>query len=148
MKIEIEKGISITLTPEQLASIEAQKEQSKSIINRVKTFEDACRILNIPTNKVTFDIFEKSVIVKYTSYEKLKIIAKALNEDVKIDFSNSNQRKWYPYWEFKNGGWSLLSVTYLYSTSSAEVVFLTSKEKAEYIATQFKDLYLDVLNSY
>ena len=139
MKIETEKGIFIELTKEQLESIESQKNSNLTIFDKVKSYQDACNELKISIN------FNAS------TYEKLKVVIKALNEGVKIDFSNKNQEKWYPYFKNIGSGWSLGSmgsVVYLCSSSFGEVGYVTSKEKAEYLGTQFFDLYKDILESY
>jgi hypothetical protein len=104
----------------------------------VKSFEDACEVLGID--------LEEHVLCSYntpdeTAYQKLKIIVRALNEGWQPDWNNSNQPKYWPWFEMK-GGFRLYYVHFGYvgSTVGSRLCFKT-RELAEYAAKQFQDLY-------
>ena len=113
-----------------------------SIIDRVKTYEDALEVLK----RDHFD--EKNLYPREIARRMLEIIIEALNEGWKPEFNNINQRKWYCYF---NG--SVTSLGYSPSLNSPAVVLaalgvrfcLKSKELADYIESNFKNLYEEML---
>jgi hypothetical protein len=72
---------------------------NEKITDRVKTFEDAYEIVGIRPQDITCTNDTKDEL----AYKKLKIIAQALNEGWTPDWSNSNERKWFPWFEYKSG---------------------------------------------
>lgn len=134
MKITIEvngKPVEIELTADQIKTV---KKQTGKITDRVKTFEDACEVLGyaIPKNMHVVD--------------KLKVIAKSLNEGWTPDWNNSSQYKYVPY--FKWNGTAFVShdynTWYGYSIVGSRLCF-RSAELARYAAEQFNDLYNEFL---
>lgn len=135
MKITVEvngKPVEIELTAEQVKTV---KKHTDKITDRVKSFEDACEVLGIavPKNMHVTD--------------KLKTIAKALNEGWTPDWSNSSQYKYVPYFKW-NGkafvydgydGWDG-------HTAVGSRLCFKNFELAKYAATQFIDLYNEFLN--
>ena|SRR3990167_2908615 len=95
-KIEITKGVFIELTKEQLDSIEAQKGNITSF-EQIKDYKDACKMLNrIPSPEPTPTV-------------AIKTIARAINKLIDSntnfpDWSNNEEKKWYPYFTFKGVG--------------------------------------------
>ena len=108
-----------------------------SIIDRVKTYKDALEVLN----RDHFN--ETNLYPREISRRKLEIIIEALNEGWKADLNNHKQYKWYFYF---SGAYAAAS----YSPSAAYAVFgvrlcLKSKELADYVGTQFRYLYEEML---
>ena len=70
----------------------------------IKTFEEACTKLNIPSTLPDVSMLreqnQKAVVANY----KLDVIQEAINEDWKADWSNWNQRKYYPWFEQSSSG--------------------------------------------
>lgn len=97
---------------------------NRPITERVKTFEDACNILgeNHPC-VIAYNAFEHDVmaavdpkeIADVAAYLKLRIIATALNEGWKPEFTE-NEYRWYPWF-------------YLYTQE--EIDEMTEKRKKE-----------------
>lgn len=95
------KKVLLALLPE-LKETEAQTAANRPIIERVKTFEDACRELGEDNHFVE----QYHVIVDngnftsdghdFIAYLKLRIIAAALNEGWKPQFTEDEER-WYPW---------------------------------------------------
>lgn len=112
---------------------------SEKITDRVKTFEDACIVLGLQPTEITcaYDSADDQ------AYKKLKAIISALNEGWKPDWNNTNQPKYYPWFELQ-GGFRLHYVAYdcTYSSVGSRLCF-KSRELAQYAATQFADLYKD-----
>lgn len=117
---------------------------AENIIDKVKSFEDACGVLGI----TVASILSQHDTVDEAAYKKLKTIAKALNQGWTPDWSNDDQAKYYPWFEWSNAK-SGVSLYYVgdfnsYSGASSRLCF-HSRELAEYFATQFIDLYNDYL---
>lgn len=117
------------------------------ITDRIKTFGDACKYLGInPDNyKLNFEpgFGLNNLALATNAFIKLTIITRALNEDWKPDWNNSNERKYYPWFTMDSGrGFGLLDVAYHagHSDVSGWLVY-ESEELCRYSATQFKDIW-------
>ena len=113
-----------------------------SIIDRVKTYEDALEVLR----RDHFD--EKNLYPREIARRMLEIIIEALNEGWKPDFNDFKQRKWYCC--FYSAATGLRCSHSHYSPSDAYTNFsvrfyLKSKELADYIGEQFKYLYEEMV---
>ena len=96
------KKVLLALLPE-LKETEAQIAANRPIIERVKTFDDACRELGADhpfvlayqnTNLRDPEVAEENRDI--LAYMKLRIIAAALNEGWKPQFTEDEER-WYPW---------------------------------------------------
>jgi hypothetical protein len=115
-----------------------------NITDRVKTYEDACAVLGIdPQERLPFEDPGSKDNAAINAYAKLFIIAQALNQGWKPDWSNSNEYKWYPYFDMQAGaglsyydfvGWDS------FSGVGSRLCF-KSRELAEYAGKQFTDIY-------
>jgi len=120
---------------------------SQPITERVKTFEDACKVVGLDKVQVGvtgLDDDTDSII----AYTKLVIIAKALNEGWQPDWTDSSQRKNVPWFEHKAGfGLACVGCDGCYAVTGvgSRLCFKTS-DLAKYAATQFADIYNDFLN--
>jgi hypothetical protein len=118
---------------------------NESITDRVKTFKDACEELGIIPDQMhkIHDIALVEDAKSIIAYAKLCIITRALNEGWKPDWSNSNETKFYPWFEFKSGvGFSFDDYGDRFSdTVVGSRLCFKSRELAEYAAKQFNDLY-------
>lgn len=103
----IPKGKKAVWVGDTLKLVDAPEEviNNRPITERVKTFEDACNILgdNHPC-VIAYNAFEHDVmaavdakeIADVVAYLKLRIIAAALNEGWKPEFTE-NEYRWYPW---------------------------------------------------
>lgn len=118
---------------------------SQKITDRVKTFEDACKEIAQDPDDENFSTGTPDEI----AYKKLKVIARALNEGKVFSFANSDQRKWYPYFQFSGSGFRFGVTAYdCTGTDSAggSRLCFHSDELAKYVGTQFIELYNQLLN--
>lgn len=130
-----------------------KEEDYEEITDRVKTYEDACKVLGVePINEQNAKAqgFRSDEIAR----RKLETIAAALNEGWKPDWNNTDQYKYYPYFyiqENAKGAYAGLSyantdnaaaVTYAYFGS--RLCFYASR-LARYAGNQFTDLYEQIL---
>lgn len=129
-----------------LYSPKGKKANTQSIMERVKTFEDACDVHGLDEVKldiVGIDNHSKSI----QAYAKLSIISEVLNEGWKPDWSNTNEYKYVPWFEHKSGlGLSYDDCDGWYSsTDVGSRLCFKSRELAEYAGKQFEDIYRDYL---
>jgi len=86
-------GVSITLTKEQISEIDRQRNKSKSVTERIQTFDDIIAECGRPAS-----YFMDSSLPKHElGYRKFVAICEVYNEGWIPDFIDGNQRKWYIY---------------------------------------------------
>ena len=124
-----------------LVKLHGKKVFEKSITERVKTFEDACKILGITPSTV----FTKAGDKDDVAFKKLKVIAAALNQGWKPNWKNGNEYKYYPWFDLSSG-FEVVYVSSFYQCScvSSRLCFV-SEDTARYAATQFLSLYKDYM---
>jgi hypothetical protein len=110
----------------------------------IKTFEDACKHLGIDPCSFNDlgDEFRKPIMAAY----KLMIIYKAINNGWKPDWSNDDQYKYFPWYGVLSSGFGFSHSDYYYTHAITYVgsrLCTDSREKALYIAEQFKAEYQD-----
>lgn len=118
---------------------------SEKITDKVKTFEDACEVLGINANEFEMKgafAFMPDDFLSIVAYSKLIIIVRALNEGWQPNWDNSNESKYYPWFNMSGSAFSYFDCDYVYSGSYAgsRLVF-KSKKLAEYAAKQFVSIY-------
>lgn len=112
----------------------------KNDFENIKTFEDACKLLNIIPESVT----TKKDTPDEAAYKQLKIIIEAINKDWKPDWNNASQRKWFPWFEVLSSGFGFSYSDCSYGGSDASVgsrLCFESEDKANYAGEQFLELY-------
>lgn len=120
-----------------------------NITDRVKSFEDACQVLGISTNvpevKGLPRKHQKAIIANY----KLIVIAEALNEGWKPNWQDSDEYKYYPWFDMSNPAG--VGYSFTYSTASYTLanvgsrLCLKNRELAIYFGQTFTDLFNDSL---
>ena len=90
------KKVLLALLPE-LKETEAQTAANRPITERVKTFEDACREIGVDPDTVQAQWEEAGLTMPdEVAYQKLRIIAAALNEGWQPEFKEDEWR-WFPW---------------------------------------------------
>lgn len=120
-----------------------------NITDRVKSFEDACQVLGISTNvpevKGLPRKHQKAIIANY----KLIVIAEALNEGWKPNWQDSDEYKYYPWFDMSNPAGVGYSYTYNAASNTLANVgsrlCLKNRELAIYFGQTFTDLFNDSL---
>lgn len=113
------------------------------VTERIKTYEDACRELDIPLIPERCEHMTEDEM----AYCSLKAIAKALNEGWEPDWSNRNQEKWYPWFEVTGTNPAALAYLFTYNPVSFTAANIGShlcfktEALAQYAGTQFIKLY-------
>ena len=131
-----------------------KEEDYEEITDRVKTYEDACKVLGVePINEQNAKAqgFRSDEIAR----RKLETIAAALNEGWKPDWNNTDHYRYYPYFYIqenaKGKGSAGLScadagnaATTTYANFGSRLCFYASR-LARYAGNQFTDLYEQIL---
>lgn len=120
-----------------------------NITDRVKSFEDACQVLGISTNvpevKGLPRKHQKAIIANY----KLIVIAEALNEGWKPNWQDSDEYKYYPWFDMSNpAGVGYSNTNNAASNTTAAFgsrLCLKNRELAIYFGQTFTDLFNDSL---
>jgi hypothetical protein len=118
----------------------------KNIMDQVKTYEDACKLLGIdPQERLPFEDPGSKDDAAINAYAKIFIISKALNEEWTPDWKNSSQPKYYPWFDMQAG--SGFSYDGCVNSRSGSCVgsrlCFKSRELAEYAGKQFLSIYKD-----
>jgi hypothetical protein len=109
---------------------------SQKITDRIKTFEDACQETGEDPNDLKFSTGTPDEI----AYKKIKVVVKALNQGWVPDYSNSNQRKWYPWFQFSGSGFRFFGAIYgctFTDSSGGSRLCLPSEELAVHLGKTF-----------
>lgn len=131
-----------------------KEEDYEEITDRVKTYEDACKVLGVePINEQNAKAqgFRSDEIAR----RKLETIAAALNEGWKPDWNNTDQYKYYPYFYIQenakgkgSAGLSYASTNHAAALTSAYIgsrLCFYALRLARYAGNQFTDLYEQIL---
>lgn len=123
-------------------------EKPESLYDKIKTFSDVCKELNEKELDINYFTFLPDYQrIKAFRHYQIQIIAKLFNDKWKPNWLNINEYKYYPWFDYKLGGWSLDTVDCRCSCSAVEVACFKNKKDAEFVATTFKDIYIDYLNN-
>ena len=114
--------------------------RKKSIIDRIKSFSDACVELGLKES----DVFSSSDDKDIKAYKKLKVIVKALNEGWYPNW-NTDEYKYYNWWTLR-GVFCFYSCSnfYCYSGVPSALCFKSaelSKHAAKIALEEYKEFY-------
>ena len=121
--------------------------KQENIMEMVKSFEDACKLLNIDPGQCPVENCPEKDKLSLMAYYKLVIIIRALNEGWEPNWKNWDERKWYNYfWTESASGFvrSITDYSFTFTSIGARLCF-KSRELAEYARKQFEQLYLEFL---
>lgn len=118
--------------------------------DKIKTFEDACKVLGIEPTVPEFSGVEESERKALIAHYKLTVIARALNNGWKPNWNDWNQWKYYPWFRMGDNGGSPgvgssfygFGRDYARSAVGSRLCF-ESEELANYAGQQFEELYKD-----
>lgn len=128
----------------------------RKITDTIKTYKDACLLLNLQPRTIEFysaqtsDPNSDARAVGEFAFHQLSVIAEALNEGWVADWSDSSQRKYFPWFEYKKqqSGFGFSHSGFDFAGSAAcvgsRLSFRTS-ELAEYAGKTFIEIYNHLL---
>lgn len=167
-KVELKKLFETLTHYPQISKEQVESEMKKmfgeevfksNVMDRVKTFEDACRELNIDPVKWLEENETNKMDAHVLAYLKLCIIAKALRGSWKPNWANTDEWKYYPWFKIVpavvgNASFgSELGVSVLYSSSVASLsnasfggaLASETEEIAIYFGKQFAEIWKEYL---
>jgi hypothetical protein len=109
----------------------------------IKIFSDACLACGTTEDAFNEKFKGSELDVDTMAFEKLKIVNKAINNGWTPDYTNSDQRKWFPYYLLSSGfGFSRSSYHCDFTTATvgSRLCFET-EEQSNYSGQQFIDLW-------
>ena len=120
---------------------------SGNIMDRVKTFEDACKELGRQPYNVD-SLMKLGLTKNDIAYQKMVVIVEALNEGWKPDWDNYNEAKYYPWFEMSPSSFAFHASAYAsvgaYAGSGSRLA-LKSEQLANYCGKQFLELWKEIL---
>ena len=119
---------------------------SGSIMDRVKTFEDACKELGRQPYNVD-SLMKLGLTKNDIAYQKMVVIVEALNEGWKPDWGNYKEAKYFPWFEMSPSSFAFCDSRYgceCAGAGSGSRLKLKSRELAKYCGEQFKDIWKDI----
>ena len=130
-----------------LAEIFGKEAFVGNIMEQITSFEDARAHLNLDL-KIPFPNPSNTREAAANAFYKLDIIAEALRDGVKLDWSDSGQKKWFPWFEYTPSGFRF-DVSYFadvatFSSGGSRLCYRT-RELSDYAGTQFLELYRDMM---
>lgn len=140
-QISSESGVSCVVCRKETA-------YHPDITERVKTYEDACRITDYPLGGFGKDTKDES------AYKALKVIAKALNEGWTPNWDDKEEYKYYPWFSIVRdhsgaaAGLAFSSANYAVSSATTNIgshLCFKTEALAKYAGKQFIKLWEDYL---
>lgn len=120
--------------------------ENQSIIDRIKTFEDALEETGRP-DVPDFSCLPSDMRKHFEALYKMEVITEALNEGWMPNWDNSNECKYYPWFVMSPSSFAFHDSLYDFSLASAgsgsRLKFKTS-ELAKYAGKQFVDIWKDI----
>lgn len=120
--------------------------KSDKITDRIETMDDVYRALGVSEDEIV--PWKKPKNKKQRSQNaiaRIQCISEVLNEGLVPDFKNTNQKKYYNYFERTSSGWA---VVVSYNVCGAYVGFgfyFETDEKARFAYNNFKEIWSDYL---
>lgn len=110
---------------------------------KIKTFEQACKALKISSKLPTIKGMDKKMTESLIAEYKLSVITKALNDGWKPNYKDTNQPKYYIWWDLSSGGFSpdVFYRSYYFGSSLPLRLLYKDYETAKYSAIQFKRIW-------
>lgn len=121
---------------------------NEKITDRIKTLEDAFDETGRPTTPEFADVPEDLREYFKAQYNAI-VVAEALNEGTKMDYRDSNQKKWLPWFNVLSpAGVSFDATVYGYSSAfagRAARLCLKSEALAKYAGKQFPEIHEGII---
>lgn len=120
------------------------------VTDRINTMEDVYEALGMDSDDVEqFEEFLETLDDDTACYEKLKKLALALNEGWKPNWDDSNEYKWFPYFDMRSSSGFGFSRTYydctLARTGVGSRLCFKTEALAQHAGKKFTNLYKGLL---
>ena len=119
-----------------------------SIFDKIRSYSDVCKELKIKELLLSdFSFLPVDQQLKTLNFHKLKNIEKLFNENWKVNWADSNQTKWYPWFRYKKSlaGLGFIDSGCNYDYSYGAVAFFKDEKTSNFIGKTFIDVYKGIL---
>lgn len=140
--------IGYKIIQEKLSKLEGKKRfVLTEVSDRIQVFDDILAITNTDIQDiVAYSNPKNKSQISTNAGEKIKLIVQAYNEGAVLNFEDSNQTKYFPYFEKKGGVWSFRGANLWSATAALGSGFhFDSSEHCEDAAKKFIDIYTEWL---
>lgn len=133
-------------TKKVLEHLFGKKTFLKSIVERIKSFEDVCEEMGKDPKDYVYignDPIERIL----NALKKWILVAECFNEGKEPDWSNSNQPKFFPWLKYTAGsGWSLSDVAawYTYTRCGSRQTFL-NRDHVNHVYKYMPEIFIDFI---
>lgn len=122
-----------------------------NLIEKIKTWKDVLKYAKEKGYTFNLPYPEKTKVKEEISLNalcKIHLLAKVFNENWVADFNNSNQYKYYPWFEKKSSGWVFDVADYLRSNSSGwgSFSYFKNSDIVNYIGNNQE--FINIYNEY
>ncbi|MCL1657436.1 hypothetical protein M2T79_12595 [Elizabethkingia miricola] len=146
LKIEIPAGYEVDNFDPSTGEIKF-REKPKDIKERIKTFADVLNHFGI--DETYFNEQNEDLESDEVAYRKVKLIVKALNEGWTPDWSDSDQYKYFPWFNMgssSGAGFSCNVYDHWYSLSPVgSRLCFKNRDLAKYAGQQFESIYKEFM---
>lgn len=112
---------------------------------QIRTYEEACQVQGIEPLKLShFSFLPEKDRESALAHNQLTVICRVLRGDWVPDWSDYNQRKWYPWFEKSDSGFgfSITGYDLWYTTTNVgSRLCFPSEEMARYAGKTFESIY-------
>lgn len=146
LKIEIPAGYEVDNFDPSTGEIKF-REKPKDIKERIKTFADVLKYFGI--DETYFNEQNEDLESDEVAYRKVKLIVKALNEGWTPDWSDSDQYKYFPWFNMSSSsgaGFSCLGCDgWCTGSDVGSRLCFKNRDLAKYAGQQFESIYKEFM---
>jgi hypothetical protein len=120
---------------------------NQNVTDRIKSFEDVLEDLGLSSGEWSATI--KDLSDDEIAYRQIKLVVKSLNEGWEPNWSDDDEYKYYPWFEFDSSGPGFSCFDYRYDRTHSSLgsrLVYKSSELARYAGKQFESIYNKFLN--
>lgn len=125
------------------------KKEEIKITDKVKTFEDACKVLGLdPKQLPVVDLLPEKDRKSIIAYYKLTVIIRALNEGWEPNWNDWDEYKYFNWFYLDSAGLGYVTTTDAATSTHASLgsrLCFKNDTLARYARVQFRDLYFEYL---
>ena len=144
LKIKIPEGYKVEKFDQETGEV-SFCEKPKKVTDRIKTFDDVLKELDIDAAKFLMQC--DGLSTDEVAYRKVKLIVQALNEGWTPDWTDGQWNKYYPWFEMGGSSGSGFACDDYVNWDSVSAcgsrLCFKSGELAKYAGKQFTDIYKD-----
>lgn len=124
---------------------------SQKITDRINSYEDACADLGLNPEDLPFKNPKNNRQEAENAFHMLDVITESLLEGKRLDWEDSDQRKWYPVFNNYSSGsgfrflYSIYGWAYAAASGGARLC-VDTEEKSNHLGTQFLAIWNKFLN--